>query len=94
MSSFLGGIGVGLVMASAVLFLARPAPVIDIPKVGDGGAQLVEFSYSKYKPLPKLNLLERDKRDYIHSSVRRVEMDDGSSGVRIVVLFKTDSFYI
>lgn len=94
MSRFISGVGVGMIMASIAIFASKPPAIINIDKVVHGGVQTTELAYSQFKPLPKLNIAKEDSHSYIHSSVRRVQLASGESGIRIVVLFKPEAFFV
>ena len=83
------GFGVGLAAAAAFIVSMKPAPVITLNTPDVQGSQVVsrDYPYSRFGPLPELNI-ESGRDRLLQQSVRRVTMKDGTPGVRVTLLIE------
>lgn len=89
--AFVKGIGVGLLMASCGIYVSSPGQsvVISASDVGNVHGELVttEFPYSRFKKLPSI-IFDGETEELVHHAVKRVTLEDGRSGVKVITLKK------
>lgn len=85
LNSSLRGFAVGLIVASGLLVLTKPAPVLNLEPKND--LVTAEFQYSRFMPLPEVVISGKERDEPIYKKLKRITMDDGEPGVRLVVLF-------
>jgi hypothetical protein len=88
--SLLKGIGIGLLAASVVTLMNKPAPVLEIkaPRVHAESIVYKDIYYNQFSPMPEVHISTEHGEDVLHHAVRRVKMDDGESGLRLVMWVK------
>lgn len=82
----------GLVMAAGILLMMRPSPTISLPynALSSGNFFTKEIPYNRVSPLPKVEIVNDDGSNVLHTAVRRVRLRSGQEGIRILVLKKED----
>jgi hypothetical protein len=88
--SLLKGIGIGLLAASVVTLINKPAPVLEVqaPKVPTESIVYKDIYYNQFSPMPEVHIRTKYGEKVLHHAVRRVKMDDGESGLRLVMWVK------
>ncbi len=87
----LKGICVGVILASLTVILSRPAPILELNAPSQvsltNGLLVTDLNYDRLSPIPTLSL-KKGKELVLHHAIRRVEMEDGSSGIRIILMME------
>lgn len=84
----------GFLTAVMALTLSKAPSVVNVTGEVEGGVISTEFEHGLFKPLPVLKVDKNVEDQYVHSSIRRVKLNSGSYGVRIVVVLKPVEMFI
>jgi hypothetical protein len=85
LSTYVAGIGTGLLVATFALYVLSPVPTLHIadPDEKLEGVLSAKVSYARYAPLPKV-MIEGNR--ILHHVIERIDLDSGEAGLKVTVL--------